>query len=226
MDRPDPGFVAGCQDCRAGPVSDQDAGAPVGPVGEVAEFFRSDDQGRGRGPGTDRLIGNGHRMSETRTGGVDVENGRRAGADAGRDPARGAGGTVFGRDGGNDDQVQVHGVHPGVPQGVQSGTDGHIGHRLGVRDAARFDSHPAADPFVTGVHNQAQLTVREHPAGLVGAGPGDTGSADRRVRHAAGRRRGRVHGWLLVWVRYGMTGPVSADEGERVRRRHAPGRWR
>src|SRR5207248_5310032 len=80
QDGPDAGLLAllgGAHDGRTGAVAEQDAGSPVGPVGEVGQLLGAHHDGVARRARPDGVVDGTQRVGEAGARGVEVVRGRR-----------------------------------------------------------------------------------------------------------------------------------------------------
>ena len=121
------GVGAVLQNRRAGAVAEQHAGVAVLPIDDGGKLFRADDQHGVVGARHDELLGDFQAVNKSGAGGFEVESGRAARADfllhqAGRGRKR-----HVGRDGGDDDQIDLLGGDAGRFHGAQGGLRRHVG---------------------------------------------------------------------------------------------------
>ena len=156
------GLVGRGQHDRSRAVAEQDAGAPVGVVEEPGQQLRADDERVLREPGLD--VGGRGRVAvhEARAGGHHVERERLRVADRLLDQGRGRRHPVVGREGREDDHVDVVGLEA---RGVDRPQAGHGAHRrrrlVRGRDAPLADPGPADDPLVGRVDHPLEVGVRQ-----------------------------------------------------------------
>jgi hypothetical protein len=103
-------FGTVAQDGRARAVAEEHAGVAVAPVDDGGKFFRADDQDGVVGAGHDELLADFQGENEARTGGLDVKGGRAIWRRFFPAPGRRWRERHVGRDGGQDDQVNLSGV--------------------------------------------------------------------------------------------------------------------
>ena len=176
------GLVRGGQHDRAGPVAEQDAGVPVGVVEEPGQQLGADDQDvPGHAAGDVRLRG-GIGVDEAGAGRGHVHRRRARVADGLLDQRRRRGHPVVGRQGGEEDEVDLVGVDAGRPDRPQRGDRRHRRGRLvGGRDASLADPRPRHDPLVGRVDHLLEVVVGEDLRRRVAAPAGHMGMTHGRA---------------------------------------------
>ena len=161
-------------DDRAGAVAEEDAGGAVGPVGDGAHLLGADDQDAARGAGKDVLAGDVQRVEKAGAGGGQVEAGGVREAELVLHEAGGGGKRRVGRDGGQDEQVDLVGGDAGVAERLAGGGDGHVGDVLALAgDAAGADAGAGVDPGVRRVDHPGEVVVGQGAFRKIAAGAGD-----------------------------------------------------
>lgn len=124
----------------------------VAPVDDARKFFRSDDQGRFSIAGIDEMPTDLHRIQKPGTGRRDVKSDRIFGSQIALHITRRGGENRIGRDGGDDDQLDLGRCDAGHFHGPAGGHGRHVGRRLAGRgNPALFDAGPGGDPFIAGL---------------------------------------------------------------------------
>ena len=164
---------------RAGTVTEQHAGAAVGPVEHARQRFGADHQRTFRGPRTHELVGGRQRENETRTSGIDVECGAAVRADAMLHQAGGARKNDVRRGRADDQQVDVAGLHACGFHRTLGRLHREIAGGLPfLGDMALADAGALADPFVGSVDDLFQIGVGDDVVRQVTAG-----AHDARIDH-------------------------------------------
>src|SRR5215210_249806 len=203
----------------AGAVAEQRRGAAVVVVGDARQRLGAAHE---RDAGTAALDLRGglvERVDEAGARGVDVDRAGALGAEGLGHVRRHAGRQAVGRDGGDDDQVDLGGGAAGVLEGACARAGGEVGQQLALgEDAALADAGAAHDPLVGGVETSLEVGVRDDALGHGGADAEDPGlEAAAPLGRAA--RGGRA---LTLPVAGGRAGPLLCGGG----RRHAAARVR
>src|SRR5262245_20734590 len=157
----DPGVaLAGLQHGGARGVGQQDAGAPVGEVGDPGQALGADAEHPAVLPGLDELGADGEAVDGSRARGQHVD---RAGAPAAETMLQDVGGggeEHVGRGRAHDDEVDVLGHEVRVLERLLRRPEREIGGGLAlVDDVALADARPLHDPLVVGVHHLLEVGV-------------------------------------------------------------------
>ena len=153
------GTVGALEDDRPAAVGEQYGCAPVGPVGEGRQRVGADEQyPLGTARGVDHGARGDEPVGEAGAGRVQVER-TAAEPQLGVDDRRSPRHALVGRGGGQDQQVDIGGLHAGHLHGGPAGLDAHGGG--GQADAALADPGALPDPLVAGVHHRGQVVVGE-----------------------------------------------------------------
>ena len=146
------------------------------PVQYGAHFLCADDHDFLRGAGEDVLAGDIEGVDEAGAGGRDIEAGGIDEAELRLDKAGGGGHRGIRRDGGDDEEVDLLGVHASVFERSLSRLGRHVGTGfISGGDMAFTDARAGGDPFVIGVDNLRQVVVGEDFLGNPCADSGDDG---------------------------------------------------
>src|SRR6185436_8160843 len=145
---------------------------------EPGEQLGADDQDVLREPGLDVRLRRREAVDEAAAGRHHVERGRPRVADRLLDECRGRRHPVVGREGAEQDQVDVVGFDPGGPDRAQAGDRGHrCGRLVGGRDAPLPNPGPGPDPLVGRVDDLLEVGVRQDARRGVAAPARDVGAA-------------------------------------------------
>ena len=147
------GSFAVPEDGGSGSVAEEDAGVPIRPVDDAGELISADHEDGPVGPGGDVLARSLDPEEESGARGREVEADGIDRADLGLHEAGGVREEHVGGDGGADDEVDLPGLDPGIPDGGLRGARSHLaGRHLGPGDTALTDAGTAQDPLVAGLH--------------------------------------------------------------------------
>ena len=155
---------------RPRPVAEQHAGRAVGPVEQAREGLGADHQRALVRAGDEELVGRRDGEDEAGADRLQIEG------DAVSDPerrlhlGRHRRKRVVGRRGGDDDEVDVGGLQPGVGERRLGGARRQRRRRLAVAgDVALADAGALHDPLVGGVDDLRHFGVGDHPRRQAGA---------------------------------------------------------
>src|SRR5690606_26754701 len=158
----------------AGAVSEEDAGASVGPVHDAGHGLRADDEGAPGLAGGDELARRAEGSEEAGAGGVHVERGGVQRADAVLDEGGDGGEHAVRGAGAGDDEVDVAGLDACGGEGAPGCLDGEAAGGLGLGgDAAFADAGAFADPLVRGLDEGGEVIVRHDALRHVATNPND-----------------------------------------------------
>ena len=145
---------------RSRPVSKEDAGRAVLPVGEPRQDLGPYEEDVLIHAGPDERIGNGHSVDEPRTGCSDIEGSRIFCAELVLQHASHARQDGVRRHGGHQNEVQILGPDPRGFQRFFPGFIGKVGRGLALfRDPALLDARAFGDPAVARVNELFQILV-------------------------------------------------------------------
>ena len=178
----DPRFLAGAQDHRPGAIGEQDAGGTILPVEEAGHGVRPDDQGAFGAAGADELIGDAQGIDEARADRLDIEGGDALNPQPRLDDAGRAGKDLVRGRGGEDDEIDLPGLHPGRGHRGLGRRHSQVGAALALGDHVPLaDASAAEDPLVRGVDDLLQVLVGDDPLGQITAGAQNAGIEFHRV---------------------------------------------
>ncbi len=182
----------GLQHHGAGAVAEEDAGAAIGIVEELAHRLGADDQATSGGAARDEAVGDRQGIDEARAHGLDVEGGADRGADLLLHQGGGSRKGHVGCGGGDDDHVNIGGGLAGRFQRDLGGPGGHVRGRHALVDAIPLaDAGALDDPFIGGVDHPREGFVGDDGFGQKAAHSGDRRSCyahlGNLVRHRGSR---------------------------------------
>ena len=171
-EEPDVGLGGGAHHDGAGAITKEHAGGAVFPIDDGGEFFGPDHEGVTVTTGADHRTRGVESVDKAGARGVEIETRGR-----GREPefmlndARGGGHGEIGRDGRNDQQVDISELEFGVGDGETCGVHGHVGGRFAGRgDVAFADAAAGANPLVGRLNGESEFGVGEDASGGVRTG--------------------------------------------------------
>jgi hypothetical protein len=126
---------------RACPVAEQHASIAIRPIDDGRKFFGADDQHGLVRARHNELLADFERINEPGTGGFDVEGGGPLGADFLLHEASGRRKRHVGRDGGDDDQIDLLRRNVAAFHRAHGGLGGHVRGILAFGGAVRVTIH-------------------------------------------------------------------------------------
>ena len=173
-------------------VAKEDAGVPVGPIHDAAEFVGANDQDRFVRSGGDELVGDLEAVEKARAGRADIHAGGIFCADEPLHMAGGGGEKIIRRDRANENQINFLRLDPRIFHGGLRGLRSHVACEFGVGgEAALADAGALDDPLVRGFDHRFQLGIGEHTIGHITARADDGGGSAKLRRDVA---QGLFHG--------------------------------
>ena len=159
----------GLQQHGSGTVAEERAGGTVGVVDDRRHLVGADDDDLLGSAGLDELGAGRKREEEARAGGRNVVGESVLASGLVGDEVARRGEEHVGRDGGADDDVDLHGIDAGLVQQVHHGPGAHVGgaDALALEDMARTDTGMGDDPLVVGIDHPAQFVVGKQVVGQI-----------------------------------------------------------
>ena len=168
--------LAAGDDHGAGAVAEEHGRRAVVVVDDAAERLGAAHEHDRRAAGLDERGGLVEAVEEAGAGGVEVDRRGALGADDAGDLGREARRDAVGREGRDDDVVDLGAGAPGVVEREQAGARRQVGERLvALEVAALADAGAAHDPLVVGVQALLEVAVGDDVVGQRGADAEDAG---------------------------------------------------
>ena len=175
------------QDSGAPAIAEQDAGVAIFPIDDRGQFFGTDHEHGVVGAGHDELLGDFESVDEARAGGFEIERSRATRADFMLDEASRGRKRHVGRDGSDDDEIDLFSGDAGLFHGFQGGFRGDVGGEFVFGgQPAFFDAGAAGYPFIRSVDHFFEVGVGESLRGQVGTDTADGAGAALEVEFGSG----------------------------------------
>lgn len=143
--------LGGAQHGGSGAIAEENASAAVIPIDESREFFRADDEGVFDRAAADHFLGDLHGIEKARASGGKVKGDGASGAEIFLHVARCGWREGIGRDGGDNDELDILRQDACLFKGAEAGLGGHVrGKFIRCSDAALLDARACGDPLIRG----------------------------------------------------------------------------
>ncbi len=170
----DPRLVGRREHHGAGAVTEQYAGAAIGPVDDIGKGLGAHHQRVLRLAALDEHVGQAQCVDEAGAHGLHVEGRAAMHVEPCLQQTGGTGEDAVGRGGGHDDEIDVGRRDPGGIDGLTGRLFGQIARRLAFDDVTLLDAGSFGDPLVAGVDHALEFFVGEDAFRQMAAGTGDT----------------------------------------------------
>ena len=166
------------QNGRARAVAEEHTGVAIFPIDDGGKLLRTNHQHRVVGVRIDELLADLNPVDETRASGLEIECGGAVRANLLLDETGRRGERHIGRDGGDDDEIDLLRLHASHRHRAARGCRTEVGSKLIVsRDAPLLDAGTAHDPFVGGLDNLREVGVGDDALRYIRADAGDGAGA-------------------------------------------------